>query len=193
VERLRRFYEPHISRLYENAPARARDLDQLELVASRYNSLRELVTDLTLDPPQSTQDLAGPAHLDEDYLTLSTIHSAKGCEWDTVHIIHAADGMIPSDLATGNEDEVEEERRLLYVAMTRAKNRLHIFFPLRYYHRGRGLSDRHSFAQQSRFLNDATLPYLVRRSATSAQGGRDAEIEAPVEPVRIDLDHLFDD
>jgi DNA helicase-2/ATP-dependent DNA helicase PcrA len=105
-----------------------------------------------LDPPSSTGDLAGPPLLDEDYLVLSTIHSAKGLEWDVVHIIHAADGMIPSDMATGNPKEIEEERRLLHVAMTRAREMLHVYFPLRYYRRPRGLEDGHSYAQLTRFL-----------------------------------------
>ena len=101
--------------------------------------------------------LAGPPLLDEDYLVLSTIHSAKGLEWDVVHVIHAADGMIPSDLATGRPEEVEEERRLLYVAMTRARDALYVSFPLRYYRRPRGLEDAHSYAQLSRFLTESVL------------------------------------
>ena len=152
VERIRRFYEPVFEGLYDNATVRLRDLEQLELIAGRYRSAQQFVTDLTLDPPTSTQDLAGPPLLDEDYLILSTIHSAKGCEWDTVHIIHAADGMIPSDMATGSAEEIEEERRLLYVAMTRARNTLNIFFPLRYYRAGRGLTAQHSYAQLTRFI-----------------------------------------
>jgi DNA helicase-2/ATP-dependent DNA helicase PcrA len=82
---------------------------------------------------------------------LSTIHSAKGLEWDVVHVIHAADGMIPSDMATG-DDEIEEERRLLYVALTRPRDALHVYMPMRYYRRPRGLEDPHSYAQLSRFL-----------------------------------------
>jgi len=91
--------------------------------------------------------------LEEDWLTLSTIHSAKGCEWDVVHILHAADGMIPSDMAVADEAGVDEERRLFYVAMTRAKNMLYVYFPLRYYHRRFGLSDAHNYAQLTRFLS----------------------------------------
>ena len=95
-----------------------------------------------------------PPLLDEDWLVLSTIHSAKGLEWDVVHVIHAADGMIPSDMATGDDDEIEEERRLLYVAMTRARDALIVSFPQRYYRRPRGLEDPHSYAQLTRFLPD---------------------------------------
>ncbi len=153
LELLRQFYEPLFERCYENASIRLADLEQLELIAQRYRSRSRFVTDLTLDPPTSTSDLAGPAFLEEDFLILSTIHSAKGCEWDAVHIIHAADGMIPSDMAVRDEAEVEEERRLFYVAMTRAKDWLYVYFPLRYYHRGKGMSDAHSFAQLTRFIS----------------------------------------
>jgi DNA helicase-2/ATP-dependent DNA helicase PcrA len=118
---------------------------------------------LTLDPPVSTGDLAGPPLLDEDYLVLSTIHSAKGLEWDVVHIIHAADGMIPSDMATGRPEAIEEERRLLYVGMTRARDALYVYFPLRYYHRPKGLEDAHSYAQLSRFLPESVQGLFDRR------------------------------
>jgi DNA helicase-2/ATP-dependent DNA helicase PcrA len=157
LARLRIFLEPVIARKYEAAAARSRDLEQLELLASESDSRRQFLADLTLDPPSSTGDLAGPPHLDEDYLILSTIHSAKGLEWDVVHVIHAADGMIPSDMSTGNDDEIEEERRLLYVALTRARDALHVTYPQRYYSRPKGLEDPHSYSQRSRFLPDEVL------------------------------------
>ena len=97
--------------------------------------------------------------LDDDYLVLSTIHSAKGLEWDAVYVIHAADGNIPSDMATKNPEEIEEERRLFYVALTRAKNWLYVCCPLRYYY-GRGVSDRHGFAQRTRFLTPTVLKHF---------------------------------
>jgi DNA helicase-2/ATP-dependent DNA helicase PcrA len=153
LERLFEFYEPICKARYDNAPVRLRDLDQLVAIASRYRSRSRFITDLTLDPPQSTSDLAGPPHLDEDYLVLSTIHSAKGCEWDVVHILHAADGMIPSDMSTGDEAGIDEERRLFYVAMTRAKDMLYVYYPLRYYHRRFAHGDAHTFAQLTRFLS----------------------------------------
>jgi DNA helicase II / ATP-dependent DNA helicase PcrA len=160
LARLRTFLEPVIAHRYEAAAARARDLEQLELLASESPSRGQFLADLTLDPPSSTGDLAGPPHLDEDYLVLSTIHSAKGLEWDVVHVIHAADGMIPSDMSTGDDDEIEEERRLLYVALTRARDTLHVTFPQRYYRRPRGLEDPHSYAQRSRFLPDDVLEHF---------------------------------
>jgi DNA helicase II / ATP-dependent DNA helicase PcrA len=122
-------------------------------MASSSHTRGRFLAEITLDPPSSTGDLAGPPLLDEDYVILSTIHSAKGCEWDVVHIIHAADGMMPSDMATGRPEEIEEERRLLYVAMTRARDVLAVYFPLRYYRRPRGLEDPHSYAQLTRFIS----------------------------------------
>ncbi len=152
VERLRTFLEPVMLRAYPNPSPRVRDLEQLELLATGYPTRGRFLAELTLDPPSSTGDLAGPPLLDEDYLVLSTIHSAKGLEWDVVHVIHAADGMIPSDMATGDPAEIEEERRLLYVAMTRARDALHVTYPQRYYRRPKGLEDPHGYAQLSRFL-----------------------------------------
>jgi DNA helicase II / ATP-dependent DNA helicase PcrA len=160
LARLRTFLEPVIARKYDAAASRTRDLEQLELLACESPSRGQFLADLTLDPPSSTGDLAGPPHLDEDYLVLSTIHSAKGLEWDVVHVIHAADGMIPSDMATGDDDEIEEERRLLYVALTRARDALHVSYPQRYYRRPRGLEDPHSYSQRSRFLPDQVLEHF---------------------------------
>jgi DNA helicase-2/ATP-dependent DNA helicase PcrA len=164
LEIARRFYEPIFEKTYDNATMRLRDIEQLEHIAEGYRSRTRFLTDLTLDPPASTSDLAQPPHLDDDYLVLSTIHSAKGCEWDVVHVLHAADGMIPSDMAVEDADGVEEERRLLYVAMTRARDWLYLYFPLRYYHRKHGLGDAHSFAQLSRFLGDAVRKHLEERT-----------------------------
>jgi DNA helicase-2/ATP-dependent DNA helicase PcrA len=164
IERLRAWLEPIIERHHANAAARISDLDALCVAAESAPSLERFLTELVLDPPSSTGELAGPPHLDDDWLTLSTIHSAKGGEWDAVHVIHLADGSLPSDMATGNDEEIEEERRLLYVAMTRARDRLWCYVPLRY-HTGLGRawwSDRHSYAQRSRFLTDAVVATMAR-------------------------------
>jgi DNA helicase-2/ATP-dependent DNA helicase PcrA len=150
--RSRGFYEPVFARVYDSARSRLADLEQLERIAGRYPTRARFLSDLALDPPQSTEDLAADPLLDEDYLTLSTIHSAKGGEWDSVHVIHASDGMIPSDMALSDADGLDEELRLFYVALTRAKRSLRVFFPLRYYHRRAGLDDAHSYAQLTRFL-----------------------------------------
>lgn len=187
IERIRKFYEPVFRRVYENPEARLRDLDQLEQIAGRYGSRGQFITDLTLDPPASTQDFAGPPLLEEDYLILSTIHSAKGCEWDSVSIIHASDGMIPSDMATGSEEEIEEERRLLYVAMTRARDTLTIYFPLRYYDRPRGRSDRHGYGQLTRFIpHGALLLFELRGGNASPPQEEHPEETAAGTPAAVD-------
>jgi DNA helicase-2/ATP-dependent DNA helicase PcrA len=169
LERLERFLQPIFVRRYESPRERLRDLEQLAALASQARSREAFLTGLALDPPVSTSDLAGPPLLDEDYLILSTIHSAKGLEWEVVHLLHVADGMIPSDMATGRPEEVEEERRLLYVAMTRARQALHLYFPLKVYHRPRGVSDRHFYGQVSRFLPDEVLEAFDRRVSPAAQ------------------------
>ena len=174
-----RLPRPVVARRYD-AAARLRDLDQLAALAAGTTRARFLA-ELTLDPPSSTGDLAGPPLLDEDWLVLSTIHSAKGLEWDVVHVIHAADGMIPSDMATGDDDEIEEERRLLYVAMTRARDALHVYRPMRYYRKPKG--DPHSYSQLSRFLE----PPGARRSRRSARRrANDADVVDLTGSVDVD-------
>ena len=121
LERARLWYEPHLDRIYDDAVPRRADLIQLEQIAAGYRSREHFLTDLTLDPPDATSDHAGVPILDEDYLILSTIHSAKRQEWQSVFVLNVVDGCIPSDLATGSDAEIDEERRLLYVAMTRAR------------------------------------------------------------------------
>jgi ATP-dependent DNA helicase UvrD/PcrA len=169
IERIRRFLEPVFERRYSSVPSRLRDLEQLELLAGGAASRGRFLAELTLDPPASTSDLAGPPLLDEDYVILSTIHSAKGGEWDVVHLIHAADGMIPSDMATGDADAVEEERRLLHVALTRARDALYVYFPLRYYRRPRGLDDAHAYAQLSRFIPESVRDLFDRRGPSETE------------------------
>jgi DNA helicase-2/ATP-dependent DNA helicase PcrA len=101
--------------------------------------------------------------LDEDYLILSTIHSAKGQEWKSVHILNVVDGCLPSDLAVGTSAEIEEERRLLYVAMTRAKDHLHLIVPQRFFvHGQRSNGDRHMYASRTRFIPEALLDKFER-------------------------------
>lgn len=165
IQRLRDYYEPVFKELYDNWQIRIRDIEQLEQIAGRFRSRRRFVADLTLDPPNSTADLAGPPYLDDDYLVLSTMHSAKGCEWTSVHVIHAADGMIPSDMATKDEAQIDEERRLFYVALTRAKDWLYVYFPLRYYHVKYRTGDAHNMAQLTRFLTKESLALLEKRSS----------------------------
>jgi DNA helicase II / ATP-dependent DNA helicase PcrA len=175
VNLVRKFYAPLLEECYDNSPARLRDVEQIEQLAGRFSSRARMLTDLTLDPPASTEDLAGEPLLDEDYLVLSTIHSAKGLEWDAVYIIHASDGNIPSDLATGNAQQIDEELRLFYVALTRAKRSLQVCFPLRYYHAARGaFSDRHSYAQLTRFISTQVKQKFDCRAARGAEQGDEA-------------------
>lgn len=162
VHRARLFYAPLLEANYDHVAPRLRDLEQLEQIATRYRSRQRMLVELTLDPPSSTEDLAGPPRLDDDYLVLSTMHSAKGLEWDAVYILHAADGNIPSDMATRNPAEIDEERRLFYVAMTRAKNWLYIFYTQHYYFHPSSSSDAHGMAQLTRFLPKPTWKLLDR-------------------------------
>ena len=150
-----RWYAPHLERRYEDARMREADLLQLAQIASTYPNRQRFLTELTLDPPSATSGDAGVPLLDDDYLILSTIHSAKGQEWRSVFILNCVDGCIPSDLAAGSTPEIEEERRLLYVAMTRAKDHLQIIVPQRFYAtQQRGNGDRHMYAVRTRFIPD---------------------------------------
>ena len=147
------WYVPHLERLHEDAATRRADIEQLVRLAAGYASRERFLTELTLDPPEATSDRSGPPLRDEDYLILSTIHSAKGQEWRSVHVLNVVDGCIPSDIATGTSEEIEEERRLLYVAMTRARDHLHLLVPQRFYvtqQAARG--DRHLYAGRTRFI-----------------------------------------
>jgi DNA helicase-2/ATP-dependent DNA helicase PcrA len=160
VHAVRSVYGPLLERRYDNVQARLRDLEQIEALAARSRTRSEFLAELVLDPPAYTQELAGPPLLDEDYLILSTMHSAKGLEFDVVFVIHAADGNIPSDMATGSVAEIEEERRLFYVACTRAREQLYVTHPLRYYTQPWAKADTHGYAQRSRFLTPAVLEHF---------------------------------
>lgn len=159
------FYAPLAEQRYDDAKARLADLEQVEMLGSRYNDRTRFLAEMTLDAPEWTGDLAQSPTLDEDFLILSTIHSAKGLEYDAVYVIHAADGNIPADLACGSPEEIEEERRLFYVACTRAKQHLYVLHPLRYYAAGRGFSDSYGYAQRTRFIPDALRPLFAEVQA----------------------------
>ena len=152
------WYEPHLERMHDDAAVRRADLAQLAQIAASYPSRERFLTELTLDPPDATSDEAGAPLLDEDYLILSTIHSAKGQEWKSVFVLNTVDGCIPSDLATGSADEIEEERRLLYVALTRARDQLDVIVPQRFFsHSQRSNGDRHMYASRTRFIPSSIL------------------------------------
>lgn len=152
AERLNRSLAPLISARYPDGPVRLHDLEQLVAAAREASALGHFVSELIIDPPLSSSDLAGPPHLDEDYVVLSTIHSAKGLEWQAVHVLAIYDGNFPACLSAGSSETIDEERRLLYVAMTRARRQLHLYVPVRYYHRPNGIDDAHGYGKPSRFL-----------------------------------------
>jgi DNA helicase II / ATP-dependent DNA helicase PcrA len=180
-----RWYEPHLERIHEDAAMRGADLVQLVQIAQNYPSRERFLTELTLDPPGATSDEAGAPLLDEDYLILSTIHSAKGQEWKSVFVLNSVDGCIPADLATGTKAEIEEERRLLYVAMTRAKDHLHLIVPQRFYvHSQRGNGDRHMYASRTRFIPAGILRHFEICTWPVAVAGT-AATPKPRDPVDI--------
>ncbi|MCA1368637.1 ATP-dependent helicase [Bradyrhizobium sp. BRP14] len=157
----RAWYEPHLDRIHEDADTRKADLLQLEQIAGGYQSRERFLTELTLDPPDATSDQAGVPLLDEDYLILSTIHSAKGQEWRSVFMLNVVDGCIPSDLGAGSSAELEEERRLLYVGMTRARDSLTLLTPQRFFTSGQNpLGDRHVYASRTRFIPATLLQFF---------------------------------
>jgi DNA helicase-2/ATP-dependent DNA helicase PcrA len=161
MELAKSWYLPVLERLHEDAAVRKLDVDQLARLAAGYASRERFLTELTLDPPDATSDQSGPPLRDEDYLILSTIHSAKGQEWKAVHVLSVVDGCIPSDMATGTTDEIEEERRLLYVAMTRAREHLHLLVPQRFYvTQQAGGGDRHMYAGRTRFISEAMAAHF---------------------------------
>jgi len=163
---VRKWYEPQLERLYEGAAVRLADLETLENLGNNHQTREAFLSDLTLDPPEALGDLAGDPLIDEEYLILSTIHSAKGQEWDAVFVLNVVDGCIPSDMATGSKEEIEEERRLLYVAMTRARDQLYLMQPHRFYTgTSRRNGDRHIYAPRTRFIPEDLLRFFERQTA----------------------------
>jgi DNA helicase II / ATP-dependent DNA helicase PcrA len=181
-----RWYLPHLERRYEDARMREADLLQLTQIAATYPNRQRFLTELTLDPPSATSDQAGPPLLDEDYLILSTIHSAKGQEWKAVFVLNCVDGCIPSDLAVGSTSEIEEERRLLYVAMTRAKDHLHMIVPQRFYvHQQRSNGDRHLYSVRTRFIPDTITEHFEQCTWPVAGRENGSSARVPITPVDI--------
>jgi ATP-dependent DNA helicase UvrD/PcrA len=174
------WYAPHLERMYDDAAMRQGDITHLQQIARTYPSRQRFLTELTLDPPDATSDEAGVPLRDEDYLILSTIHSAKGQEWSAVTLLNAVDGCIPSDLATGSPQEIEEERRLLYVALTRAKDHLQIVVPQRFYvTQQQGYGDRHVYAGRTRFIPPGLANLFQARVWPEAVAAQAASSSAP--------------
>ena len=186
LSQVRRWYQPQLERLYDGLDTREADLEQLEQISGRYPTRERFLTELTLDPPSAAGDQSGDPLLDEDYLVLSTVHSAKGQEWDAVYVLNVADGNFPSEFATGKPAMIEEERRLLYVAMTRAKQSLSLIAPLKYHvtHQPRD-GDKHVFGARSRFLTDKLLATMQPefRGRDEASDGR----QMPRSNKRVDV------
>jgi DNA helicase-2/ATP-dependent DNA helicase PcrA len=184
VQRVREWYEPQLERLHDAAQVRAGDLLQLEKIAASFQTRQSFLTEMALDPPSATSDLAGAPYLDEDYLVLSTVHSAKGQEWDAVFVLNVSDGNFPSEFSTGRPDLIEEERRLLYVAMTRAKTDLHLIAPLKYYVAQQSrMGDRHVYGAKSRFLTRSVMECLEQ----VAYGEPDAQENYSAGPAAVDV------
>jgi DNA helicase-2/ATP-dependent DNA helicase PcrA len=174
MQRVREWYAPLMERLYDAPEVRTGDLVQLERIATTYGTREAFLTELALDPPQATSDLAGEPYLDEDFLILSTVHSAKGQEWEAVYLLNVADGNFPNEFSAGKPGQIEEERRLLYVAMTRAKTRLDLIAPLKYYVTQQSrMGDRHVYGAKSRFLTRTVMacfePVVYGESSESAK------------------------
>ncbi|RKQ86447.1 DNA helicase-2/ATP-dependent DNA helicase PcrA [Solirubrobacter pauli] len=192
AEGLREVLAPLVKARYPDGGVRVQDLDQLVAAAHQANDPRHFVAELVLDPPQSSADLAQPPHLDEDYLTLSTIHSAKGLEWDHVHVLAVYDGNFPADMAAGTSEQIDEERRLLYVGMTRARRTLSMYVPVRYHHRPRGFDDAHGYGKPSRFLTPEVLACCdVTRLPDDPLNPRGAPI-VTARRLTVSPDSLFD-
>ncbi len=187
VRLARNWYTPHFERIYDHLHTRVGDLDQIELLAVQYPSRERFLSELTLDPPQSTSDLAAHPQLDEDYVVLSTVHSAKGMEWDSVMVLNVVDGSFPSEFATRSAALIEEERRLLYVAMTRAKTELALIQPLRFAVTSQAPnSDAHVYGGRSRFLTERvrkTLQETVFHGSTIVETG----LQGDAAPATVDV------
>jgi len=194
ADTLRQALVPVVQGAYPDAAARLADLERLSAAAAEHGDLRTFVVELALDPPRSTGADAVPPSVDEDWLVLSTVHSAKGLEWNAVHLLHVTEGSFPSDMGVSTPDGLDEERRLFHVALTRARDALHLYAPLRYHHHPRARDDRHSFAQRSRYLDETALACCDRVGAAAGAGPVPAlggPATAPARTVAAELDALW--
>ena len=181
-----KWYQPQLERLYDSVETREADLEQLEQISGRYPTRERFLTELTLDPPSAAGDRAGDPLLDEDYLILSTVHSAKGQEWDAVFMLHVTDGSFPSEFSTGKPELIEEERRLMYVAMTRAKQSLALISPMRFHVTQQApTGDRHVYGARSRFVTERLMATM--RACFKGRGEADATRLRPRSATQIDV------
>ncbi len=186
IAAVRAVYDSVLKEKYDRPEARLADLDQLRTIAAGYPSRTTFLAALALDPPSNTQDLAGASESESDALVLSTVHSAKGKEWKAVFVIWAVDGWFPSSRAVEDPDELEEERRLMYVALTRAKDELAVVYPMQVYGSRRGAE--YSFDQLSRFL-DRGVRATMQRVVVEEPG--EAPVAEPLTTPVVDLRALM--
>ncbi len=191
AETLRDALAPLIRCRYADGPVRLQDLDQLVAAAGASGDLSRFLAELALDPPRSSSDLAGPPQLDEDYLVLSTIHSAKGLEWGAVHVLALYDGNFPACMSAGTSESIDEERRLLYVAITRSRRQLHMYVPVRYYHRPKGIDDAHGYGKPSRFLTEAVRRTCEITHSQDATGGLPSGPDGKPRRISVSVEGLL--
>jgi DNA helicase II / ATP-dependent DNA helicase PcrA len=184
---VREWYQPHMERQYEQSHTRNGDLDQLEQLSGQFPSRERFITELALDPPNAAGDLAGAPLHDEDYLVLSTVHSAKGMEWDTVYVLNVVDGSFPSEFSTGRAELIDEERRLLYVAMTRARNELQLCAPLKFpLTQQPRTGDAHVYGARSRFVTEKVLKCCEQVAYHGTQVAREGALsEARTDKIDV--------
>ena len=165
LEIVRKWYQPLLELNYDDHYVRGGDIEQLEMIGQQYATRQQFLAELTLDPPIASGDLAGSPQLDDDFLILSTIHSAKGQEWKNVFVLNLNDGNFPNEFACGEPERIEEERRLLYVAMTRARESLYLMRPMKYWVPEQARhGDKHVYGAKSRFLTPAVMKHLRGRA-----------------------------
>ena len=196
IEPVLRWYRPLLERRHDDWLVRGADLDMLQSIAARFGTRERFLTELALDPPQASGDWAGPPLLDDDYLILSTVHSAKGQEWDSVFVLNVTDGNFPNEYATGRAASIDEERRLLYVAMTRARDFLYLLEPQRHFTTQQPrFGDAYVHGARSRFLTDSLLDRFDRiapaPSRLTAESCVDTTHDAPFVDVAAKLRALW--
>ena len=189
IDEIRMLYDGILSERYDRTEPRLADLEQLRVIASGYPSRSVFLAALALEPPASTQDLSSGSDAETDALVISTVHSAKGKEWDAVFVIWAVDGWFPSSRSMDDEDQLEEERRLMYVATTRARNHLAVTYPLNVYATRRGQD--YSIDQLSRFIDRGVRNKMQRVVPQDSQAPATTPVAAPHAEPAIDLRALL--
>lgn len=159
------YYRPILKDKYDDFSKREKDLDHFEYLSTQYSNLEDFISDLALEPPDASVEGMYKKNSDDEALTISTIHSAKGLEWDSVFIIGAVDGRFPSAYSFNSEEEMDEELRLMYVATTRAKNNLYITYPVDMYDYSMNMV----LSKPSRFLDGIPDDILERWDITEEE------------------------